>query len=363
MNENFSQNPNQSSGTPPSFYYGQPPAAPPPPPPPGGYYAPPPPPPSQQRRNYWWIILAIIGGLILLTLIGIFAFIAVTFSGGTSEHGKHIALIRVNGVITSGRGGAGLFSGSVAGSDDIIDQLEKARENDSAKAVVLRIDSPGGSPAASEEVYNEIKRVQRAGKPVYTSMADVAASGGYYIASASDKIYADASTITGSIGVIWDSADLSGLYKKIGYTPEVVKSGKFKDIGSPNRPITPAERALIQGMIMDTYDQFVHAVASGRHMPVSQVKSIADGRVFTGRQALGVDLVDKIGGLHDTVRSAARAGGIKGEPKVIEYRRRTTFADIFSSDSSEKFSGDAERVIGREVINRLLSDNTSPGLR
>lgn len=348
MTDDASQTPN---------YGGQGPT--PPPPPPGGYYYTPPP---QRRKSYLWIIPVVIAVLFLGLLGLVFAVRGLVGLGQVSSFGSHVALIRVTGVITAGKSESGLFSGSSAGSDDLIDQLERARKSREVKAIVLRINSPGGSPAGSEEVYNEIVRVRNSGKKVYTSMADVAASGGYYIASASDKIYADSSTLTGSIGVIWDITDMSGLYKKIGFNPQVVKSGKFKDIGSPNRPLTPDERQLLQGIVMNTYGQFVKAVADGRKLPVAEVKKIADGRVFTGDQAIKVKLVDELGGLHETIRAAARAGGIKGEPEVVEYRKHRSFADIFGAES-ESATSEAERAVGKQLIDQLLnSKGSSSGL-
>lgn len=336
----------------------------PPPPPPGGYYYTPPPPMQPRRRkSYLWVIPVAIG-VVVLGIIGLAVmFRGLMSMGDMSEYGSHVALIRVTGVITTGGGGGGLFGGTSAGSEDIIDQLERARKKSEVKAIVLRINSPGGSPAASEEVYNEINRVRKSGKIVYTSMADVAASGGYYIASASDRIYADSSTLTGSIGVIWDITDMSGLYKKIGFSPQVIKSGKFKDIGSSNRPLTPEERQLLQDIVMETYGQFVKAVADGRHMPVAEVKKIADGRVLTGTQAVRAKLVDRIGGLRETVRAAAKKGGIRDEPRVVEYRKRTAFSDLFGAES-ERLSGDAERAIGKQLIDQLVNGKGSPsGLR
>lgn len=322
------------------------------------------PPPQPPRRNNWlWVIpVSLVVGCLPWLFIAIIVIVAAcagmsSFGGPVTDRGDHIALIRITGVITSGSSVAGVFSNSTTGSDDLIDQLEKARKNKSVKAIVLRINSPGGSPAASEEIYKELMRIRAASKPVYASMADVAASGGYYIAAASDKIYADESTLTGSIGVIWDAADMSGLFKKIGYSPQVVKSGKFKDIGSPNRPLTAEERALLEGIVMDTYDQFVKAVATGRQLPIDDVKKIADGRVYTGSQAKNIKLVDDIGGIQDTISAAAKAGGIKGEPKVVEYKKRLSFSDILSSESES-----VQGAIGRQLIDQLA--NTSrPGLR
>lgn len=369
MNEDASQSPNPEGEQPQGF------TPQPPPPPPGGYFQqgppryvpPPPPPPANGRRRSWlWVIPVSLGiGCLPWVILGmlLFGWMIRGLSGVSDYGGRHIALIRVSGIITAGKSESGLFSGATCGSDDLVEQLERARKNDGAKAIVLRINSPGGSPAGSEEVYRELMRIRRSGKPVYVSMADVAASGGYYIACASDRIYADASTLTGSIGVIWSVDDMSGLYKKIGFNPQVVKSGKYKDMGSPNRPLTPDERALMQGIIMDTYGQFVDAVADGRHMPVAEVKKIADGRVFTGQQAKKVKLVDRVGGMHETVLAAARAGGISGEPKVVEYRRRSSFSDLLGAES-ERASNAAKQEITRQMLDRLLDNKgSSSGLR
>lgn len=336
-----------------------------PPPGPSGYQAPPqgwqnayyPPPP--QRPKYW-IPIVIVLGILALFFFGFLGIIGVLVggAGAPGEHETHVALIRVSGVITAGTSGGSIFGDSVSGSEDIVAQLERARKNKYAKAIVIRINSPGGSAAGSEEVYNEIERVRKAGKIVYTSMGDVAASGGYYIASPCTQIYSDANSITGSIGVIMSTGDLSELYKKIGYKPEVIKSGKFKDIGSPNRPLTPAERALLQNIIDTTYVNFVNAVAKGRRLPFDQVKKIADGRILTGDQALKVKLVDKIGGMQETVMAAAKAGGIKGAPNVVEYGRKRFLQSLLSGESS-KASVELNDALTRKALETLLRNQES----
>lgn len=312
------------------------------------------PPPVRDRRRYLIPAALAIGCLPWLLLI-IMSSAAIVGAGGKKVTGDHIALIRVSGVITAGRSEPGLFGDAVSGSEDIVSQLVKARRDRSAKAVLIRINSPGGSPAGSEEVWNEIRRVREAGKPVYVSMGDVAASGGYYIACAADRIFADDSTITGSIGVIVNTADLSGLYRKIGVNPETIKSGKFKDIGSPDRPLTPEERQILQGIVDSAFERFVRAVAEGRKMPVEQVRKLADGRIFTGSQALRHKLVDEIGGLRDATLAASRAGGIPGEPRVVEYGRRSLFETIFGMQSERALSGLAEDAVRRKLLERLLS--------
>jgi protease-4 len=303
----------------------------------------------------------VLGGLFLLFLFGLMLVGAIVGGSGASiERGAHVALIRVDGVITAGTSGGSPFGTSVSGSEDLVEQLERARKNGDAKAIVIRINSPGGSPAGSEEVYNEIGRVRDYGKVVYVSMGDVAASGGYYIASPCTRIFSDANTITGSIGVVFSTADMSELYKKIGYRPEVVKSGKFKDIGSPNRALTPEERILIQGMVDTTYINFVNAVSKGRNLPFDQVKKIADGRVFTGDQAIKLKLVDQIGGLHETVNAAARAGGISGTPKVVEYGRKGFLQNLLGGEAS-KASGELDAALTRRALEYILRNQESTG--
>lgn len=174
--------------------------------------------------------------------------------------------------------------------------LRKALKDDHVKAVLLRINSPGGTVATSQELQEAVLAVREAGKPVVASMGDVAASGGYYVASAADKIIAEPGTITGSIGVIINLVNLQGIEEKLGIKPAVVKSGQFKDVGSPNRPITAEEENLLKSIIMDSYDQFINAVATGRKMPLETVRKLADGRVYSGRQALKVGLIDELGG-------------------------------------------------------------------
>lgn len=309
--------------------------------------------PTLPRRTHWWLIPVSLMVGCLPWVILFFVFIAAIIGGlANVERGGNVALIRVSGVITGGESDHSPFGSSSTGSEDLIADLEKARKNKDVKAIVLRINSPGGSAAGSEEVYNEIVRIQKSGKPIYTSMGDVAASGGYYIASACDKIYADANTLTGSIGVIFQTSDLSGLFKKIGINPETIKSGKFKDIGSPNRPITPAERELLQGMIMDIYNNFTKAVADGRKIPIDDVKKIADGRIFTGGQALNAKLIDKIGGLHETIKQAAVAGGISGEPKVVEYGGKGFLGSILSG--SDNSSSQIDKAVSKEILEKLL---------
>ena len=279
--------------------------------------------------------------------------------------GQRIGVIRIEGAIMGGRGAGGLF-GSGAGSDDILAQIDRARRDSSIKAVVLRINSPGGSAAASEEIYKEVMRLRERHKPVIASMGDMAASGGYYVAAAADQIMADGSTLTGSIGVIMQMENLQGLMGKLGISSNTIKSGKFKDIGSYSRPMSAEERQLLQALINDTYEQFVSAVIAGRKkMDPAMVRRLADGRIFTGRQALKHKMVDHLGNYQDAIRLAAKSAGITGTPTVVEMRRHG-FLDMLSDTSTEGHmglpsSGEEQRLA--RLLRRLLADEAAGRLK
>ncbi len=224
------------------------------------------------------------------------------------------------------------LTGVILDSRPFIEDLDKFMEHSSVKALVIRIDSPGGAVAASQEIYMAIKK---AGErlPIVVSMGNVAASGGYYAALGADSIVANPGTTTGSIGVIAQLTIINELMDKVGIKREVVKSGKFKDIGNPFREMTEAERELLQEWVDDTYEQFIEAVSSERGIPLGEVRKIADGRVFTGRQALENNLVDVLGDFDDAVNIAGRLGGIKGKPEILEKRKRKlTILDLIFGD-------------------------------
>jgi protease-4 len=236
-------------------------------------------------------------------------------------------------VMTQARSGAWTFSsrGSVAVIDvegpifdvsEPLRQLKSYSKNDSVKAIVVRINSPGGAVAPSQELYEELKREREKGKIIVISMGSVAASGGYYIACAADEIYANPGTITGSIGVIAEFPVIDGLMDKVGIRFETIKTGKYKDTGSLFRPMTEEEHKLLEEMLMDVYDQFVEAVAEGRGMPIEEVEKYSDGRVFSGRQALRYGFIDALGTQSDAIKRAGALAGIKGKPRVIRKSRR-----------------------------------------
>jgi len=257
----------------------------------------------------------IIFGLLLLVIVGILLFLIISlitfFTGGR----KIISLKDQVGVV--------IIKGVIGKSREIINQMDKYGKDDDVKAVVLRIDSPGGAVVPSQEIYDKILQLKKK-KKVFTSMGSVAASGGYYIACASDKIIANPGTITGSIGVIIQFPQAKELLKKIGLKSTVIKHGKYKDVGSPARDMTSDERLLMQGVVDDIYDQFVEAVSLNRNIPKKKIEALADGRIFSGRQALNLGLVDYIGNMEYTIDLAARLSGIKGKPAVVYPKEKRT---------------------------------------
>lgn len=269
---------------------------------------------SLLRRIFWAIVIGV-GALVLLN----------TLLPDLDLSGRdRVALIRVEGVILDAQATIG--------------ELKQYSENPLVKAIVLRIDSPGGGVVPSQEIHDAVKRVKnKSNKAVIASMGTVAASGGYYIAAATDRIIANPGTLTGSIGVIMETANLEGLLKKVGVEGVVIKSGRFKDVGSPLRKMSDEERKLLQSVMDDVHQQFIQAVADGRSLEPSEVEPLADGRIFTGRQAKEARLVDELGDLEDAIHIAADIAGIEGEPKVVEPRKRFSIRDILESRWSSMF--------------------------
>ncbi len=243
-----------------------------------------------------------------------------------------IGLIRIEGLIQCSDSSSLIFGGG-EGAVSILSHLRRAEKDDSVKAVVVWLNSPGGSAAASQMIYQRVRELAQK-KPVIAAMGDVAASGAYWVACGCQRIFAEPATQTGSIGVIVALVQYHQLMQKFGITSEVIKSGKFKDAGSPFRPLTDEERALFRGIVEDVYEQFVEAVATGRHMPVEKVKAIADGRIFTGRQAVELGLVDQLGGLHDAIRYAAEQVGIKQWPRIKTYREVPGLLRFFAASQA-----------------------------
>lgn len=208
------------------------------------------------------------------------------------------------------------ITGMVSNERVIIGQIDHFRDNNAVKAVVLRIDSPGGAVGPSQEIYHELKKLAQQ-KPMVVSFGAVAASGGYYLAMAGERIFANPGTITGSIGVVMSFPDYQELLGKVGIKSEVIKSGPYKDIGSALRDMTAEERLLLREMINDVHNQFVEVVSAGRNIPVQELIPYVDGRIFTGRQALEIGLVDELGSFNDAVAHAAMRAGLVGEPDLV----------------------------------------------
>lgn len=231
-----------------------------------------------------------------------------------------VALVKLEGLLLS--------------SEHVVEELNDYADDSSIKAIVLRVDSPGGGVVPSQEIYNAVKHARQEGKKVVVSMGSVAASGGYYVAAAADLIVANPGTMTGSIGVKMEFANIEKLLEKIGIKGMVVKSGEYKDVGSPFREMTENEQLLLQGVIDDVQTQFVTAVAEGRKLPEAEVRAIADGRIFTGQQALALKLVDQMGDLEHSIRAAAGLAGIKGKPYVVKKDKKIPFFDYLKEETA-----------------------------
>lgn len=265
------------------------------------------------------IVCLLVFFFILLSLIGQYASRP---SSSRFAFGDKIAVVEIRGVITQ--------------SLEIIEELHRYDSDDRVKAIILRIDSPGGGVGPSQEIYREVMKIRSdQKKKIVTSMGSVAASGGYYIASGSDLIVANPGTITGSIGVVMEFTNIEELFKKIGIKGVVLKSGEHKDIGSPLREMTPEEKKLIQSVIDNVHQQFIQAVAEGRKMDRSKVAQLADGRILTGEQAKQVGLVDQLGNLQDAIDTTAKMVGIEGKPSVIYPKKKVSLLDLLIEGITE----------------------------
>ena len=255
----------------------------------------------------------IIYGLLLMLFIGVVFLIVVYFVASLTGEKRVLSSKDKVGVV--------MIKGVLNESSQINDQLEEYDRDNNVKAIVIRIDSPGGSVVPAQEVYDKILEVKK-NKNVLVSMGAVAASGGYYIASAAEKIVANPGTITGSIGVIAQFPQMKELLDKIGLKSTIIKSGKYKDTGSPTREMTSDEKSLIQGVVDDIYNQFVEVVSLNRKKPKADIEAIADGRIFTGRQALSLGLIDYLGNMEYTIQLAAQLSGIEGKPEVVYPKKK-----------------------------------------
>ncbi len=270
---------------------------------------------------------SIIGGLLILAALGICVLAAVAglaVSRGVSLKQNEVAVIYIQGVIVSGDRPRGAFSSAgQAYSDEIARFLRQAAKDDKIRAIVLRVDSPGGGVVASDEIYQAMKAVR---KPIVISMGSLAASGGYYISCAAQEIVANPNTLTGSIGVITMMPNVQGLLDKLGIRMIVLASGPHKEEGT-FRAFTEEDRAIWDALIQETYGNFVQVVVEGRGMDEAKVRKLADGRIYTGKQAHALGLVDRLGNLDLAIERAAALGGIEGTPRLHPYRPAPTFLE------------------------------------
>lgn len=255
---------------------------------------------------FFSMIIAICATFVACSLIFL---VSVTTKQVTSRITQHTAA-------ETGNIGIVEISGMILSSKKTINDIKAFRKDSSIKAIILRIDSPGGGIGPSQEIYREVEKTRKY-KKIITSMGSVAASGGYYIASATEGIVANPGTITGSIGVIMEYANIMEIAKKIGVAPVVIKSGKFKDIGSPVRELDEAEQKILQDLVDELHQQFVADAAKARKMPLKNMAALADGRMYTGQNALSLKLIDRLGNLDDAVSWAGELAGIKGELKPV----------------------------------------------
>lgn len=283
-------------------------------------------PDNGRSRTWLWIVIG--GGAFFLFVLAVFTLVYLTLHAGGEQSslggfGDKIGVIELEGVI--------LDPGT------IVPQLKKFGDDDSIKAIIIRVNSPGGGVAASEEIYRAVKRLRDDKKKrIVASISTVGASGAYYVSSATNKIFADNGSIVGSIGVIAEWVNYGDLMRWIKLKPEVLKVGEFKDTGDPTREMTPAERAYMQSLIDNMYGQFVQAVADGRHAKVEDIRSIADGRVWTGQEALSMHLIDQVGDFQAAVDDTAKSVGITGEPNLVRpEKNRQTLLDLLFGDVSQ----------------------------
>ena len=279
-----------------------------------------------RSRTLLWVLIG--GGAFFLFVLAVFSLVYLTLHAGGSEagiggFGDRIGVVDLDGVIFS--------------PQPVVDELKKFGDDSSIKAIIIHVNSPGGGVAASEEIYREVKRVREEKKKrVVVSIETVGASGAFYVASASNKIYADQGSIVGSIGVIAEWVNYGDLLKWAKLKNVVIKTGEFKDTGNPMRDLTPTEQAYMQSLIDNMFGQFIKAVADGRGLKYDDVKAIANGKVWTGEQALSMKLIDSVGDFETVVADTAKSVGIRGEPTLARPEKdRKTLLDLLLGDVSQ----------------------------
>jgi protease IV len=293
---------------------------------------------EKRSRAFLWIVIG--GGVFFLFVLAVFSLVYITLHAGKdtsiTAFGDKIGVVDLDGVIFS--------------PNPVVQQLKKFADDDSIKAIILHVNSPGGGVAASEEIYREVKRIRdEKKKRIVSSIETVGASGAYYVSSATNKIYADNGSIVGSIGVIAEWVNYGELLQWAKLKQITMKAGEFKDTGSPVRDLTPAEREYLQSMIDNMHTQFIQAVADGRKLKFEDVKSIANGKVWTGQQAVPMKLVDQVADFQAAVEDTAKSVGIKGEPVLVRPEKdKKTLADLIFGDLSE-YLPSREKIMDQHV--------------
>ena len=293
---------------------------------------------NSSSKWFWGIFLSLIFiglifiGVCFLVLTSVIRSDRVEYFG----HGDKIAVVEINDVIMT--------------SDRVVREIKQYREDKSIKAIVLRINSPGGGVAASQEIYEEVRKTRDGGKPVVVSMASIAASGGYYIACGSSLIVANPGTLTGSIGVIAEFVTIKDLADKLGIKQNVFKSGELKDAGNPFREMNEADKKYFQDVVDNSFGQFLGVVSKERKINMDTLKKYASGRVFTGLQAKQIGLVDSIGTYEDAIRITAYMVGIKGEPCIIKERKRFSFFEKVMGMSMDEVTDLKEKFFNEPIL-------------
>ena len=292
-----------------------------------------------RSRTLLWVLIG--GGAFFLFVLAVFTlvYLALHASGGQASFdgfGDRIGVVDLDGVILS--------------PQPVVSELKKFGDDSSIKAIILHVNSPGGGVAASEEIYREVKRIRsEKKKKIVVSIETVGASGAFYVSAASDKIYADEGSIVGSIGVIAEWVNYGDLLKWAKLKNVVIKTGEFKDTGNPARDLTPAEQAYMQSLIDNMFGQFIKAVSDGRGLKYDDVKSIANGKVWTGQQAQAMKLIDSVGDFETAVNETAKSVGIRGEPTLVRPDKdRRTLLDLMTGDISQ-YIPTREKLMEQEV--------------
>jgi protease-4 len=292
------------------------------------------------KSTKWFLVI-----LGVFAIVALFSFLIIsTIISSVSERtelvttgtGDKIAVVELFGVITS--------------AENVVRQIKNHRENKSIKAILLRIESPGGGVAASQEIYEEVRKTRESGKPVVVSMGALAASGGYYVSCGASRLVANRGTLTGSIGVISEFLQLRGALDKLGIDIKTIKSGRLKDAGSYSRKMTEEDQKYFQSLMDDVHQQFMHVVETERNLSHEQVLRLGDGRVFTGEQAVRLHLVDTLGTYEDAISIAAALAGIEGKPSIVKERKRRSVWDALFGDVAERVEDLKNQFLDNPVL-------------